>query len=62
MARGTREQGKKKGEGGREKRRGGEKLTSGDPNPAITVSKTLGHHREREVEEGEGGYCAGEIK
>jgi hypothetical protein len=49
-------------EGEREKGRGGKKLTFGDPNPAITVSKTLGHHGEREVEEVEGGYCAGEIK
>jgi hypothetical protein len=48
--RGGRGQGKKKGMGGgeREKRRGGEKLTSGDPNFGDHRLQTLGHHGERE--------------
>jgi hypothetical protein len=56
---------RRKGGGGRErgKGRGGENHL-GDPNSGDHCLQTLGHHgeREREVEEGEGGYCAGEIK
>jgi hypothetical protein len=52
-----------KGEGKRE--RGRERGTHlGDPNSGDHRLQTLGHHgeREREVGEGEGGCCAGEIE
>jgi hypothetical protein len=63
----VRGQGKKKGRG-RERERemegegtGGE-AHLGDPNSGDHRLQTLGHHGEREVGEGDGGYCAGEIK
>jgi hypothetical protein len=43
-------------------REGRGKLTSEDPNSGDLDSKPLGHHGEREVEEGEGGCCAREVK
>jgi hypothetical protein len=51
----------REGEGEREKGRGGENSPQGSKLRRSRV-QTLGHHgeREREVEEGEGGYCAGE--
>jgi hypothetical protein len=56
-------QGKKKGGGGRrEKGRGGENSPPGIQIPAISTPNPRAPRGEREVEEGEGGYCAGEIK
>jgi hypothetical protein len=49
--------GEEEGEGEREEGRGGE-LTSGS-NSGDHRLQNLGHHGEREVEEGEGGCCAG---
>jgi hypothetical protein len=65
-ARGQVHAGRKKGrwrEREREREREGE-AHLGDPNSSDHCLQTLGHHgeREREVREGEGSYCAGEIK
>jgi hypothetical protein len=46
----------------REKGRGGGKLTSGIQILAISTPNPRAPRGEREVEEGEGGYCVGEIK
>jgi hypothetical protein len=57
------EGGGRKGRGRREKEGKGKTHLRGSKfrRPQL---QTLGHHgeREREVEEGEGGYCVGEIK
>jgi hypothetical protein len=57
-----RPRGGEEGEGEeREKGRGGEKLTSRDPNSGDLDSKPVGTTgREREVEQGDEGYCVGE--
>jgi hypothetical protein len=59
-----RAQGKKKGGGGREREgKGRGKTHLWGSKFQRSRLQTLGHHGgEREVEEGEGGYCAGEIK
>jgi hypothetical protein len=56
--------GRRRGEGGEREKGRGREIHLGDPNFGDHRLQTLGHHggREREVEEGEGGYCAGEIK
>jgi hypothetical protein len=46
----------------REKGRGGENSPPGIQTPAISTPNPKAPRGEREVEEGEGGYCAGEIK
>jgi hypothetical protein len=65
IARGQGARAGRKGGGGRERGRGkgrGGEAHLGDPNSGDHRLQTLGHHREREGEVGEGGCCAGEIK
>jgi hypothetical protein len=53
--------GRRKGGGGRERREGeGKNSPPGIQTPAITSPNPRAPRGEREVEEGEGGYCAGE--
>jgi hypothetical protein len=63
-ARNARGQGKKKGRGRKRERREGEGKNSPPviQTPAISTPNPRAPRGEREVEEGEGGYCAGEIK
>ena len=54
---------RRRGRGGeREKGRGGENSPPGIQTPAISTPNPRAPRGEREVEEGEGGYCVGEIK
>jgi hypothetical protein len=53
--------GRRRGGGGEREGKGRGKLTSRDPNSGDLDSKPMGTTgREREVEQGEGGYCVGE--
>jgi hypothetical protein len=49
----------RRGGRGRERRRGGEGSSPQGPNSGDRRLQSLGHHGEREVEEGEGGCCTG---